>query len=98
MLQIEVFFISRKKVIFAGWAGWRAAGVKRNIRGRRGVGFGLGGRKVVIFLVDVFKAISQGAILSLSILLSPYARADWHISSSSSHTRAVADNKPVNHV
>jgi hypothetical protein len=42
------------------------AGVKRNIRGRRGVGFGLEGREVVIFRVAVFsKSISN-------LLFSPF--------------------------
>lgn len=43
--QSHSFILEVKKLL-----GRTVAGVKRNIRGRRGVGFGLEGRKVVIFL------------------------------------------------
>jgi hypothetical protein len=65
MLQIEVFSFPRKK--FAGRAGRESA----EHQGAKGCWFRSGGgRVVVIFLLDVFKAISR----FYSSLLSPYAR------------------------
>lgn len=70
-------------------------GVRRNVRGRRGVGFGPEWREVIIFLVDVSEVIFN--ILLFFCPCSPYIRLSRlpHITRYRRRSECITDSGPV---